>query len=256
MMKSNQFIQISVILLWTLVFIQNLPMIHGDHLTVNETNRIDDPIHQACQRSLSYEQIKNILKKHPCISLEDIYGNNSNGSHRRYKHWLGGSSGNSGGDSQIAALSSIINDHRTMINYIMNTSVNATFVKDSITDHHENNGPNFRSWRDIFDLLCMTIIIAVLLYVIIFRCGFRPCNLCLLRLSRLFIPRTQQKQQTQQQLEEQIKKQLKEMQLKSNLAQDPEHKKKRSIHRKAIVIPSTPSATSDIVQYNSGYVSE
>ena len=182
-MESNQVIQLGVLLLWTLLFIPILPMVHADHLVVNQTR-------QACPRQLTYEQIKTILKQHPCISVEDLYDNNNN-STRRVKRFLGG------GDNQINALSSIINDHRTMINYMMNTSVNATFVKDSISDHHEKIGSNLRSWRGIIDLLCVIVIIGAFLYILIFRCGFGPCNIFLSSLSKLCAPRVEQKQQIQ-----------------------------------------------------------
>lgn len=252
-MESNQFVQVVLILVGTLVFNQNLSMTHADHLGVNHTDITVNQTNQSCLRSLTYEQIKLMLEQHPCISAEDFYVHNDKSRSRRFKRWFGSSSG--GGDNQINALSNIINDHRTMINYIMNTSVNATFVKDSIADHHESTGPNLRSWRDMFDIFCMTIFIGAFLYIIIFRCGFAPCNLCLISLSKMCVPPTQQKQEIQQ-LQEQIKKQLEAIQQQPHRIPRTEQQKIYPNRHTNIILPSATPNMNDIAQYNSGYISE
>ncbi|CAF1506335.1 unnamed protein product [Adineta steineri] len=61
------------------------------------------------------------------------------------------------GNVDIHALQTTINDHRTMINYLINNSINATYVSDAITNHHSKTGPILNSWRDIIDLCTVTL---------------------------------------------------------------------------------------------------
>ncbi len=36
-----------------------------------------------------------------------------------------------------------------MINYLINNSINATFIAEAIRDHHSRTGPTLTSWRDL-----------------------------------------------------------------------------------------------------------
>lgn len=211
----------------------------------NQTQQVEqkNESFSQCRLTMTYEEIKNVLEQHPCITVED---NVDNGSVRRVKRW---------GDSEnkINALNGVINEHRTMINYLLNTSINATFLKDSITDHHEGTGPSLRSWRDLIDIICVLFILLCLSYLIIFRCGLSPCNNCLILLSRHCIPRVQQKKLNQQELQEQIKKQI---ELHQSQQKQQTMTKKHSLPRKKVMYPSTPSVVSDVLHANQGYVTD
>lgn len=252
-MVLNNFIQLLSILLWILWFIQNFSFVQSDQTFNNETNMINNETYSSCSRILTYDEVKAILAKHSCLPIED---ESTSTNRRRVKRW-------GGNDNKVNALSSTINEHQTIINYLMNTSINATFMKDaiqgSILDHHERSGPSFRSWRDLFDLLCMMFIFCSVTYVLVFRCGFAPCNRCLITLSKYMTPRTQQKKQQELELQEQIKKQFELIQQQQQLQKEKEKQTKtktHSIRRKKPNFPSTPSVLSDVVQTNNAYVSE
>ncbi|CAF3329348.1 unnamed protein product [Rotaria socialis] len=210
-----------------------------DHPNLNQLTTIgNNEINQCQQRQMTYEQIKAILEQHPCIGFENESENNSN---RRMKRW--GDTSN-----KINAIHGTINEHRTMINYLINNTVNATFVTDAIGDHHSNTRPQFTSWRDIVDLICITIFIGYILYFLICRTGLGPCNHCLSFLSKHMVPRVQQQKQQEQQLQEQIKKELQEQ------FKNTEQIKMHSFRQKKGIYPSTPSVVSDVFPTNKGYI--
>ncbi|CAF4418546.1 unnamed protein product [Rotaria sp. Silwood2] len=97
-----------------------------------------------------------------------------------------------------------------MINFLFNNFINAIILTNAIYDHHSKSSPQFSSWRDIVDLTLIILVILHILYCLIFRAGFGPCNRCLLLLSEWFTRRLQQQQQQQQQHEEkeQFQKQI------------------------------------------------
>ncbi len=80
------------------------------------------------------------------------------------------------GTMDIHALQTKINDHRTMINYLINNSINATFVVHAINNHHSETGPILTSWRDLIDLFFISFLIAYFTYFLLCRTGFSPCD--------------------------------------------------------------------------------
>lgn len=222
-------------------------LVQGGVIAINNETQQEEPKSQRssqCRLLMTYDEMKHTLEQHPCISIDDEVVDSN--SVRRVKRW---------GDTEnkINAINGIINEHRTMINTLLNTTINATFLKDSITEHHEGTGPSLRSWRDLIDIICVLFILACLSYLFIFRCGFTPCNNCLILLSKHCIPRVQQKKQNQQELQEQIKKQIEMYQCQQKPQDTP---KKHSLARKTVLYPSTPSVISEVTQGNQGYVTD
>lgn len=190
---------------------------------------------------MTYEQMRLLLQQHPCVIFDD---NNEN-SRRRVRRW--------GDSNKINAIHATINDHRNMINLLVNNSINATFVTDAIRDHHTGTPPVLTSWRDLFHIFFATVFIVYVIYYLIFRAGFAPCNRCLSFISKRCIPRTDQEKQMRQQIQEQIQKQLEQFQQQFQKLEQM----KAGVHRsKKANYPSIPSITDDIAQYNKGYMSD
>jgi hypothetical protein len=61
-----------------------------------------------------------------------------------------------------------------MVNYFINSSTNTTFIADTINNHHSRNGPILTSWRDIVDLIFITLLIGFLIYFLLCRTGSTP----------------------------------------------------------------------------------
>ena len=99
----------------------------------NETNSttvvpqvIDNNTKQCNSRAMTLKELQSRLRQYPCVSMD-----NENNK-RRDKRWLGGKTRN-----QINALKGIINEHRNMINVLVNNSINAIYMLGAIKDHHE-----------------------------------------------------------------------------------------------------------------------
>jgi hypothetical protein len=106
--------------------------------------------------------------------------------------------------SHVYALQSTINDHRTiiddhrkMINYIMNNTINITQLNDYYAEQHTKTLPIWKSWRDISLLLLIFICFCILIYILAKR--FHPLE----ALTSVLLRRHQNKQQ--QQLQPQTK---------------------------------------------------
>jgi hypothetical protein len=63
-----------------------------------------------------------------------------------------------------------------MINYLINNSINATFVAEAICDHHSRTGPTLTSWRDLVDLFFLSLVLLILIYFLLGRAGFTLCD--------------------------------------------------------------------------------
>src|SRR5207302_473959 len=106
----------------------------------------------------------------------------------------------SSNSQHIYALQSTINDHRTiiddhrkMINYLMNNTINITQLNDYYTDQHSKLTPLWTSWRDISLLLLIFIYLCTIIYILVRR--FRPLDV----LTSVLLRRRQNKQQEKQQ---------------------------------------------------------
>ncbi len=78
--------------------------------------------------------------------------------------------------SNVYALQSTINDHRTIIddhhniiNYLMNNTVNITHLNNYYAEQHKNSTPIWSSWRDISLLLLIFICFCIIIYHLVIR---------------------------------------------------------------------------------------
>lgn len=97
---------------------------------------------ETCYHRMTYNEIIVSLNKTPCVVLID-----QSTEHREKRD-------TTSGNVDVYALQSTINNHRSMINYLTNNTVNFTVMSEAIYDHHTRTGPIFTSCRDITLLFC------------------------------------------------------------------------------------------------------
>ena len=179
-----------------------------------------------CQRSMTLERIIELLKQQPCFIIEQPL---SNGIRTKRD--------TNGGNFDIHAIQTTINDHRTMINYLVNNSINATFVAEAISSHHSKTGPILTSWRDLVDLFFLCLVIGFLLYLAVCRTGCAPCDKVLECLFKPIVQRIEQKEKGKQ--------------TKPSTTIDidltPQNKQPPALHS---------SISEDFLRYNTGYLTE
>lgn len=112
-----------------------------------------------CQQSLSYEEIYEILEHRTCASSSDRIRRGTDDTNDEQTV---------ASTNNIYALQSTINDHRTMIDdhrkmiyYLMNNTVNITQLSQHYTDEHSRRAPIWQSWRDVALLLLLVIFLTI-----------------------------------------------------------------------------------------------
>ncbi|CAF1221066.1 unnamed protein product [Rotaria magnacalcarata] len=231
-MPPNSDIHLLVILLSTLLLIEQLvPVINSD-------DRL-----RECRQRITYDEMKHILEYHPCVFVDDAddsISSNSNSYRQRVKR-------RDTIEHKIHTLNKLINEHRTMIKYLLNTFVNVTLMKNSIYDYHENTGPSLRSWRDITDLICLSVLLGSALHVLILGCRFLLCH----RHPPIHYS-SNQNIQLKQELQEHKRKQIKQFQIAQHTQWE-----KCSIHQNNCICPSTLSFLShDVESYHDDHLLE
>ncbi|CAF1440475.1 unnamed protein product [Adineta ricciae] len=193
----------------------------------NKTNQID-----LCQqRFMTLTEVMELLKQQPCFITEP--------QQQQQQHLINGIQRRdvNNGNFDVHAIQTTINDHRVMINYLINNSINATFVADAISTYHSKTGPILTSWRDLVDLVFVCLLIGFLMYFLICRAGFAPCDKVLQCLFKPVVQRVQQQQQ--QKTTEPSTTIAVELPLR-NKQQQPLHS----------------SISDDFLRYNTGYLTE
>lgn len=231
-MSSNLNKQFRIIFFSTLCFMQILPTPSSDQQLLNNGKIDSNQKQQTIQ-----ENIEDLLKYDPHNRTSDGRVKRSNSQ-----------------ELKIDAMNKLIKEHRTILNHLLNTSINATFMKKSIHDHHENTTPSLRSWRDITDLICLSVLLGCFLYVLIIVCRFCLCHRHSRRSTRYFAPKVKQKTQLEQALEEHLTKQIALIQ-RQQKRPSLKHKnfKKNSNRHKTLTRPATPSLLSEDADYISEY---
>ena len=190
----------------------------------NQTNQLD-----SCQqRFMTLTEILELLKQQPCFITEDQQ-HLINGIQKRDVN---------NGNFDVHAIQTTLNDHHILINYLINNSTNATFVADAISTYHSKTGPILTSWRDLVDLVFVCLLIGFLMYFLICRAGFAPCDKVLQCLFKPVVQRVQQQQQQQKTTEPSTAIAV-ELPLR-NKQQQPLHS----------------SISDDFLRYNAGYLTE
>jgi hypothetical protein len=149
----------------------------------NSTNQSSTS--QYCQHFINYSQVVALLSRYNCSSLgkHNQIRNNNDRARRDID----------AGSIDIKALQTTINDHRIMIEYLFNNSINETFLGQTLKKQ-SRMGPSFSSWRDLVDLFCIGLVSIIVLYLLICRTGFSACDHLIAFLFRPVLVRLQQKQ--------------------------------------------------------------
>lgn len=121
---------------------------------------------EHCQHSMTYDEIRELLAHNPCAF--DMNDANSDLKHRTKRD------DNHASTSNVYALQStindhrtIMNDHRTMINYLMNNTVNSTQFNQYYAEQHATTAPIWKSWRDVSLLILIFICFCAIIYVVV-----------------------------------------------------------------------------------------
>lgn len=119
-----------------------------------------EELFEECRQNITYKEMKTILEYQPCVYVPD---NNNSNNDRRVKRSVHP-------ENKINTINRILNEHRVMINYLLNTSINATLMKYAIYYHHHYTGPSWRSWRDVTNVICLWVLFGSLLYMLLTGC--------------------------------------------------------------------------------------
>ncbi|CAF3589124.1 unnamed protein product [Rotaria socialis] len=236
---------------------------HDNNINLNLYNNVS----YQCEGRMHIQQIILKLKQHPCpiIVKEEI------DTHRKMKRQVVDA-----GTVNVHALQRTANDHRTLINYLINNSINATIMSDAIITHHSKTGPILSSWRDLNHLFITIFLLGFIIYLILSRTGCTPCHRCLNMLSGSLLPRLQEHEKQQQELVQQIQKQLQEQiqqqqqqfekQQQELWKQLQQHQRSSRIQsqpplpppavRNQIHYSTLPAMSTDAVRFNNGYMSD
>lgn len=202
-------------------------------IMIIQTLTLTPNITSSCRSQITWMEMNEILKLHPCVLLqrELLPVQRQRREHRRPEI--------DGGQIDIKALQTTINDHRTMINYLVNNSINATYVTSAFKDQHIETGPILKSWRDILIILEAIVLIGILIYLSMTSKRSTICDPLIATLFSSSINRINEKKGV----------------VRTNSIHQKQSLSRRQSKHQARTPPTTRTI-SDAVQFNSGYFYE
>lgn len=144
---------------------------------------------------MTYTEIDELLGKTSCLSAAKPSNLKSESNRERRDV--------NAGTNDIKALQTTINDHRVMIEYLINNTINQTVLTTTVYNH-SRMAPSFSSWRDLVDILLITLLSILIIYLIICRTGFSKCDKVLICLFQPVLNRLQRQQPHQHQIAQHI----------------------------------------------------
>ena len=108
-----------------------------------------------CHRSMNLSQVVELLQQRNRIGKRDTHNT---------------------GTVDIHALQTTVNDHHTLINYIINNSLNTSFLTEAVNRQNAQRPPMLTEWRDCVDMACIAFIVGALVYLLICRTGCTSCG--------------------------------------------------------------------------------
>lgn len=179
-----------------------------------------------------------LLQQQPCVQIieETIIKNRS----------IRKRNTDASGNIDVYALQTTINDHRTMINYLINNSINATYVNNAILDHYSKTGPIFSSWRDLIDIFTVMFLVSYLIYSCMCRAGgtTTSCDKMISFCCQPCMARMAQNQTA-----------TKDKESKPTMNNFTEAPRRKSTKRRPLE-SSVASIEGDMIRYYNGYTSE
>ena len=181
-----------MIFLYIFIFVRHSLIVHSAPFlkSQNEIQIVDEYRHgqssntEYCRTNITYTGIMKILEKNACQSKikQDTISDRKNRNPRDVN----------AGNTDIHAIQTTVNDHRVMIEYLVNNSINQTFLANALYNHSRNK-PSLTNWRDLVDLLCITVFIIITLYFLICRVGIHPFDQLIIYLFTPVLNRTLKK---------------------------------------------------------------
>lgn len=110
--------------------LQSHSQLPGSHNNYNNRNN-QSSINRYCELIMTYTEVVELLLRSPCQSFEDP---NQTDKNNRINRDVATAS------IDVNALQATINDHRIMIEYLVNNTINATYVTQAI-NNHQTRGP-------------------------------------------------------------------------------------------------------------------
>ncbi|CAF2694798.1 unnamed protein product [Rotaria sp. Silwood2] len=153
-MVFNFFFQLCLILSCAFA-LSNGSILHDNDIYETITINVINNQTNQCRSPMTLQQIMSLVKQYPCTITEKENNN------RRMKRKVDADS------ADIYALQAILNDHLVMINYLIDNSINTSFVADAINNYYSKTGPILISWRDQIDLLFIAICIGFIIYLLV-----------------------------------------------------------------------------------------
>jgi len=125
------------------------------------------PLTSRCQRTLTYKQILELLENNACQSIV------LQQRQRRTPDDDNKDDQTIASTNNIYALQTTVNDHRVMIDdhrkmihYLINNTVNITHLNQYYADQHARMKPVWKSWRDVCLLILLFICFSIIIIII------------------------------------------------------------------------------------------
>ncbi|CAF0804258.1 unnamed protein product [Rotaria sordida] len=119
----------------------------------NDNTHDQSSIKEYCETFITYNQVVTLLSRNTCASIENSKKNKNKND--RIGRQI------DAGNFDIKALQTTVNDHRTMIEYLFNNTINETVLAKALYDH-SRKAPSFTSWRDLIDIFCIGLVLIML----------------------------------------------------------------------------------------------
>jgi hypothetical protein len=181
-----------------------------------------------CHRQLTLMEILILLQQEACPSDDQ-------GNHRMRKR------NDDTNNIDIRALQATIVNHNNMINYLINNTVNATYVTNAYIDQHTKTGVIVSSWRDWIDLICVAALVGFIARFLLCRSKNSICDQCSSNLFEFLQKRhvTQEQQQERASNAEPIRRKPPPPQSHANP-----------------LYPSVPTISGNKIGFKDGYMSD
>jgi hypothetical protein len=132
---------------------------------VHAVPAMDIGLHSSqCHRPMTHAQVVELLQQQPCVVKS------------KQQSRIGKRDTQTTGTVDIHALQTTVNDHHTLINYIINNSLNTSILAEAINRHNAKRPPILSEWRDSVDMACIAFIVGALIYLLICRTGCISCG--------------------------------------------------------------------------------
>ncbi len=191
------------------VHLSNCLQSHGLLFDFHSNTNNQSSINQNCRSFITYNQVAALLARNTCPAFQN--SNKINNNNDRTRRQI------DSGNLDIKAIQTTVNDHRNMIQYLFNNSINQTILMQELYKH-SRTPPSVTSWRDWIDIFCISLFLIMLIYVFACHAGFSVCDRLFIFLFRPVLNRLKQQQsEKQEHLQQQPQLQQQQLQQQEKL---------------------------------------